>query len=146
MPPPTTPAEAYFQQLLRAMLDKDMRTRPEDMSAPLHHFSMLARALEPPPPAASRLDATTILVGPVKVSFKVGDIAGAQASAIVSSANFEMKMRSGVGEALRTRGGDLIESEAMGGGERPLGSCVRTTGGTPSVSRTNSSALPNRTG
>jgi serine/threonine-protein kinase len=130
MPPPTTPAEAYFQQLVRAMLEKDLRRRPEDMSAPLHHFSMLGRALEPPQPTASRLDATTLLLGAVKITFKVGDIATADAAAIVSSANFEMKMRSGVGEALRKRGGDAIEEEAMRDGEQPLGSCVRTSPGT----------------
>lgn len=133
MPPPGTPAEAYFQQLLRAMLEKDVRRRPEDMSAPLHHFSMLGRALEPPQLAASRLDASTLLLGPVRVSFKVGDIARAETQAIVSSANFELKMRSGVGEALRLRGGDSIETEAMSGGERPLGSCIRTEPGTLST-------------
>ena len=133
MPPPGTPAEAYFQQLLRAMLEKDVRRRPEDMSAPLHHFSMLGRALEPPQLVASRLDASTLLLGPVRVSFKVGDIARAETQAIVSSANFELKMRSGVGEALRLRGGDSIETEAMSGGERPLGSCIRTEPGTLST-------------
>jgi serine/threonine protein kinase len=129
MPAPTTPAEAYFQQLVRAMLEKDLRRRPEDMTAPLHHFSMLGRALEPPQPAASRLDARTLLLGQVKVSFRVGDISTAEADAIVSSANFEMRMRSGVGQALRERGGDEIEQEAMSEGERPLGSCIRTNPG-----------------
>ena len=99
------------------------------MSAPLHHFAMLGRALEPPQPTASRLDATTLLVGPVKLSFKVGDIATCEADAIVSSANFEMKMRSGVGDALRKRGGDEIEEEAMHAGEQPLGTCLRTKPG-----------------
>src|SRR5258706_7390930 len=35
-------------------------------------------------------------------------------------------MRSGVGEALRERGGDGIEEEAIAGGERALGDCVLT--------------------
>lgn len=131
MPPPTTPAEAYFQQLVRAMLEKDLRRRPEDMSAPLHHFAMLGRALEPPQPTASRLDASTLLLGgTLKIDFKVGDIATTEAEAVVSSANFEMKMRSGVGDALRRRGGDSIEEEAMSAGERPLGTCVCTKAGT----------------
>ena len=47
----------------------------------------------------------------------------------MSSANFELKMRSGVGDALRKRGGDEIETEAMFGGERPLGTCIRTKPG-----------------
>jgi serine/threonine-protein kinase len=130
MPPPTTPAEAYFQQVVRAMLDKDPRRRPEDMSAPTHHFEMLGRALEPQQLTATRLDANTLMIGNnLKLSFKVGDIANAEAEAIVSSANFEMKMRSGVGEALRKRGGDQIEMEAMVAGERPLGTCIRTSAG-----------------
>ena len=130
LPPPTSPAEAYFQQLLRAMLEKDVRKRPEDMSAPLHHFSMLGRALEPPQPAASRIDGTSLLVGSVRIHFKAGDIALARADAILSSANFEMKMRSGVGNALRVHGGDGVEAEAMKSGEQPLGMCIRTGPGT----------------
>lgn len=133
MPPPATPSEAYFQQLLRTMLTKDPLERPEDMAAPLHHFTMLGRALEPPQPAASRLDSSTLRLGSVTITFKVADIATANADAIVSSANFEMKMRSGVGDALRKRGGDSIEDEAMRGGERPLGTCVPTMPGTLSA-------------
>ncbi len=129
MPAPTTPAEAYFQQVIRTMLEKDVRKRPEDMSGPLHHFAMLGRALEPPQPTVSRLDAHTLLLGQVKVSFQVGDIATSEAEAIVNSANFEMKMRSGVGGALRERGGEEIEEQAMRGGEQPLGSCIVTKGG-----------------
>lgn len=129
MPTPTTPAEAYFQQVVRAMLEKDVRKRPEDMSAPLHHFAMLGRALEPPQPTVSRLDGHTLILGQVKVSFVVGDISTSQCDAIVSSANFEMKMRTGVGEALRSRGGSDIEEQAMSGGEQPLGSCIVTKAG-----------------
>lgn len=129
LPPPITPAEAYFQQLIRCMLEKDVRKRPEDMSAPIHHFAMLGRALEPPQLSASRLDPNTLQLGPLRVLIRVGDIANAEADAIVSSANFEMKMRTGVSEALRLRGGDEIEEEAMKGGEHPLGSCLRTRPG-----------------
>jgi serine/threonine-protein kinase len=112
------------------MHQKDLRMPPEDMTAPLSHFAMLGRALEPPQPTATRLDATTLLLGSVKVSFKVGDISTTTSDAIVSSANFEMKMRTGVGEALRKRGGEAIEEEAMAKGEQPLGTCIRTTPGT----------------
>ena len=129
LPAPVSPAEAYFQQLVRCMLDKDVARRPEDLSAPMHHFSMLARAIAPPQPLASRLDAQTLVVGPLKIVFRVGDISLAEADAIVSSANFEMQMRTGVSEALRLRGGDEIEDEARCNGERPLGSCLRTRPG-----------------
>lgn len=129
LPVPTSPAEAYFQQILRAMLSKELADRPEDLSAPVHHFAMLGRALTPPPMLASRLDPHALLLGRLKISFVVGDIAQAKSDAIVSSANFELKMRTGVGEALRNRGGDSIEVEAMAGGEQPLGSCIRTSPG-----------------
>ncbi|HEY8075894.1 MAG TPA: serine/threonine-protein kinase, partial [Labilithrix sp.] len=126
LPPPEGPAGAYFQQVVRAMLAKDLRARPDDVGAPLAHFTVLGRGIEPPALAVSRLDNCTLLVGPVKVTFAVGDIATAAADAIISSGNFQMSMRTGVGEALRKRGGDGIEEEAMRGGEKPLGSCIRT--------------------
>src|SRR5262249_19194554 len=75
---------------------------------------------------SSPAERNTLLVGPLKLSIVVGDIADAEANAIVSSANFEMRMQTGVGDALRRRGGDEIEQEAMVEGEQPLGSCLRT--------------------
>lgn len=130
MPPPLSPPEAYFQQVVRCMLEKEVGRRPRDVSAPLYHFAMLTRALEPPSPVATRIDATTLRVGPLDLSFVVGDIATAQVDAIVSSANYKLEMRTGVGDALRRRGGDAVEEEAMAGGEQPLGSCLRTLPGT----------------
>jgi serine/threonine-protein kinase len=129
LPPPLSPAEAYFQDVVRRMLARDLRDRPHDVLAPLSHFAMLTKALEPPEPAVSRIAPSTLLFGHLKLTFAVGDIASASADAIVSSANFELRMRSGVGEALRLRGGDEIEHEAMAGGEQPLGTCLRTTPG-----------------
>jgi O-acetyl-ADP-ribose deacetylase (regulator of RNase III) len=58
-----------------------------------------------------------------------------KADALVCSANYQMKMRAGVGEALRERGGDVIEEEAMKGGQQPLGSCIATTAGSLSAKR-----------
>ncbi len=130
MPAPLSPPEAYFQQVVRCMLEKDVERRPRDMSAPLYHFAMLTRALEPPAPVASRIDTTKLRVGPIDLSFVVGDIATATSDAIVSSANYKLEMRTGVGDALRRRGGDTIEEAAMKGGEQPLGSCLRTVPGT----------------
>jgi serine/threonine-protein kinase len=129
LPPPTSPAEAYFQDVVCRMLAKDLRQRPPDVLAPLSHFSMLVKALEPPAIPATRLSASSFLLGPIRLDFKVGNIADAQADAIVSSANFEMKMRTGASDALRERGGSEIEEEAMYGGEQPLGSCIRTKAG-----------------
>lgn len=129
LPLPSSPAEAYFQDVLKRMLTKDLRGRPTDVIAPLAHFEMLTRALEPPAPAASRITTSSLIVGHVRLSFVVGDIATTSADAIVSSANFELLMRSGVGGALRARGGEEIEEEAMARGQHPLGSCIRTAAG-----------------
>lgn len=129
LPPPLSPPEAYFQQVVRCMLEKDVDRRPRDLSAPLYHFAMLTRALEPPSPQATRIDETRLRVGPLDLTFIVGDIATAKADAIVSSANYRLEMRTGVGEALRKKGGDDIEREAQKEGEQPLGSCLRTKAG-----------------
>lgn len=129
LPMPTSPAEAYFQDVIRRMLAKDIRQRPPDVIGPLAHFNMLTKALEPPAPTATRVAPGTLMLGRIKLRFVVGDIATAETDAIVSSANFELQMRTGVGDALRARGGDEIEVEAQSGGEQPLGSCIRTTAG-----------------
>jgi serine/threonine-protein kinase len=129
LPAPTTPVEAHFQDVIRRMLAKDVRQRPHDVLGPLSHFTMLTKALEPKAPSASRIATNTLALGHIRLSFILGDIADAAADAIISSANFELVMRTGVGEALRLRGGDEIEQEAMSGGEQPLGTCIRTRAG-----------------
>ena len=131
MPAPHTPAEAYFQFLVRRMVDKDPAKRPEDPSEAGRHFATLARALRP---ASLRgpvtcVDKNTFKLGHTTIVFCVGDLASAQADALVSSANYELVMRTGVGNALRLRGGDEIEEAAMKQGQQPLGSCVATGAG-----------------
>ena len=129
LPEPLSPAEAYLQDVIKRMLAKDLGQRPSDILAPLYHFTMLSTALEPTPPQAARTSANEIVFGRVVLRFVVGNIADATTDAIVSSANFEMRMQVGVGDALRRRGGDGIEEEAMKDGEQPLGSCIRTEPG-----------------
>jgi serine/threonine-protein kinase len=68
-------------------------------------------------------------LGSLRVRCRLGDIAEAEADGIVNSANDEMKMRSGVGEALRKKGGQGIEDEAMRDGRRALGECIPTQAG-----------------
>ena len=131
-PAPQSPAEAYFQHVLRRMLVKDRSTRSHDSSEPAQHFALLVRAMRPMRARVPIVchDKHTFSLGATKVTFAVGDIAKATADAIVSSANYEMKMRTGVSNALRLRGGDAIEEEAMRGGQQPLGTCVPTLAGT----------------
>jgi eukaryotic-like serine/threonine-protein kinase len=131
LPEPQTPAEAYFQFLVRRMVQKDPARRPADPSEAGRHFATLSRAIRPGSlrGPATAIDRHTFKVGPCTVSFVVGDIAQARADSIVSSANSQMVMRAGVGNALRLRGGDEIEHEAMEIGRQPLGSCVATGAG-----------------
>jgi serine/threonine-protein kinase len=129
LPKPLSPAEAYFQEVVRRMLAKDVRERPDDVVVSLSHFAMITKAISPPEHAVSRVGPSTLIYGPIKLTLSVGDIARAQADAILTSANFELKMRSGCGEALRLRGGDELEHEATAFGEQPLGTCIRTQPG-----------------
>ncbi len=130
MPPPTSSAEAYFQHLLRSMLAKDPSLRPADAAEPGREFGVLEAALAGAQRVAfTWLDRNSFRVGDCAVSLRVGDLADAAADVIVSSANYEMKMRTGSADALRRRGGDVIEEQAREGGERPLGTCVVTTAG-----------------
>jgi serine/threonine-protein kinase len=130
-PPPGSPQEAYFQHLIGQMVEKDPRRRPETAAEAGRHFRALAQSLKPHIPAGLMLDRNNALrVGQTVVSVQVGDIALAEADALVSSANFHMHMRTGVGDALRRAGGDVIEDEAKRHGEQALGACVRTGPGT----------------
>jgi serine/threonine-protein kinase len=124
-------AEAYFQHVLQMMLAKDAHARASNLLEPARHFATLARALLPGSAAgaATFVDRNTLRLGACTVTLEAGNIADVTADAIVSSANYQMKMRSGVGEALRAKGGDAIEAEAMREGERPLGSAVATSAG-----------------
>jgi serine/threonine-protein kinase len=124
-------AEAYFQHLLGEMLRKNPADRPADMCDPSRSFLTLANALRPLRARTSYAPLTrdSFSIGDVTVTLAVGDISRERADAIVSSAVDDMRMRSGVSEALRTRGGDAIEEEALRGGRQPLGACVATSAG-----------------
>lgn len=66
---------------------------------------------------------------------RVGDVAQAEADGVVSSSNPEFQMNVGVGAALKAAGGEDIEREAQAGGQKPLGTCLSTTGGRLKVRR-----------
>ena len=130
MPPPHTPAEAFFQHLLRAMLVKDPAQRMPDVLEPSRQLALLGQTLQGSANHAPfvTVDKHTFRVGDCTVRLIAGNIADAKADAIVSSANYEMKMRTGVAGALREKGGDVIEEAAMKDGQHPLGECIATHG------------------
>ncbi len=130
-PPPHGPGEAYFQEVVRGMLSKRKADRPQELCVAAAHFRNAYQALRPAEDPASlvALDRCHYRFQGCDITFRAGDIADEAADAIVTSARFDMSMRSGVGEAVRRRGGDQIEREAMSGGGRALGECVETAAG-----------------
>jgi serine/threonine-protein kinase len=131
-PAPASPAEAYFQHVLRGMLQKNPRARDVDMMSPMRHFALLAQLLRAGDRhrSVSTIDRATYRVHDCLVRFRAGDLAEAKVDAIVSSANDQLLMRSGVADALRRRGGNAIEDAALAIGRQPLGSCIATSAGT----------------
>jgi serine/threonine-protein kinase len=128
MPKPISPSEAYFQQVLQGMLRKLPEERASDLGDLARHFAALVRSLRPQV-IQLRQAPNKLRIGECDISFDVGDLAECSAEAIVNSAHDHMHMRSGCGEALRKRGGDGIEEEALTGGVRSLGACIATKAG-----------------
>lgn len=126
-PPPRGPDEAYFQHLLARMLAHDPRHRYPSLARPAQLFAALARSVAHPPPPSRAPDGATF--AGAQVTVEAGDISRAHVDGIMSSANYQLAMRSGVGDALRRAGGDELEREAQAGGEQPLGVCVVTEPG-----------------
>jgi serine/threonine-protein kinase len=113
------------------MLAKHKEDRPQDLCEPATHFATLSAALRPwrEHDALAVLGKNQFRFLDCEITLRAGDIADEEVDGIVSSANYEMTMRSGVGDALRKRGGDAIEEEAMKAGDRALGECVATGAG-----------------
>ena len=65
----------------------------------------------------------------LKIEVVEGDISGETTAAIVNAANNHFWMGAGVAGAIKRRGGEAIEREAMAQGPVQPGECVITTGG-----------------
>jgi O-acetyl-ADP-ribose deacetylase (regulator of RNase III) len=66
---------------------------------------------------------------PVTLEIAEGDLAAEATDAVVNAANNAFWMGSGVAGALKARGGQAIEAEAMAQGPVEPGQCVITSGG-----------------
>jgi O-acetyl-ADP-ribose deacetylase (regulator of RNase III) len=66
---------------------------------------------------------------PLTLEIADGDIAAQRTDAVVNAANNAFWMGSGVAGALKARGGQAIETEAMAQGPVEPGECVATSGG-----------------
>jgi serine/threonine-protein kinase len=124
-PPAQSASEASFQYVVAKMLAKDRNHRYSDLSEPDRALAALAettrRSLR-----AMKVKDGAIALDRLQVVTEASDIAQASVDAIVNSANWQLSMRTGVGESLRRAGGDEIEDEAISHGEQPLGACVAT--------------------
>jgi len=123
-PAPNTPEESFFQHVVARMLAHHRDQRYRNVAEPMRLFNALALSVPRPAPPV-RVGNTIGFCG-TRITTEASDISKAEVDGIVNSANWALKMRTGVGEALRTRGGDQIEDEAMAHGEQPLGACVLT--------------------
>jgi O-acetyl-ADP-ribose deacetylase (regulator of RNase III) len=65
----------------------------------------------------------------MKVKIYTGDITEAEVDAIVNAANNHLWMGSGVAGAIKRKGGQIIEEEAMALGPIEIGEAVATTAG-----------------
>ena len=66
---------------------------------------------------------------PVKIEVRQGDITEADTEAIVNAANNQLWMGSGVAGAIKRKGGDEIEKDAMAKGPIEIGEAVESTAG-----------------
>jgi O-acetyl-ADP-ribose deacetylase (regulator of RNase III) len=71
----------------------------------------------------------TFLLPPLTIDVVESDISTRQVDAVVNAANNRLWMGSGVAGAIKSRGGDEIEKEAMAQGPIPPGESVLTAGG-----------------
>lgn len=65
----------------------------------------------------------------ISINIKKGDITGAATDAIVNAANSGLRMGSGVAGAIKSKGGEEIEKEALAKGPIEIGGAVETTAG-----------------
>ncbi len=126
---PSSPEEAFFQHLLRSAMAKDPSARP----ASARHLAGQLRSLvlgSRPALACARLSPGSYVIGGMRVSVEVGNLAEAKVDGVISSAYSEMRMDQGVGLALKRAGGEVIEHEATRYGAQALGACIETSAGT----------------
>jgi len=68
-------------------------------------------------------------VGKGEITIVLGDIADQETDAIVNAANTHLWMGAGVAGAIKRKGGEVIEQEAMAKGPIPVGTAVMTSAG-----------------
>jgi O-acetyl-ADP-ribose deacetylase (regulator of RNase III) len=120
------PVAAYFGAVLARLLAKNPCDRPE--SALL--AARLLERIATPPPGLRGHDHGYARVADVSIALEQGDICDARTDVIVCAANERLTMERGVSGAVRARGGDEIQTEAMKHGPVTMGQVVWTQPGT----------------
>lgn len=119
------PEAAYLFALIESMLAKAPVLRPPTCE----HVARTLAPIATESPKVVLTSPTTAEIGATRVELYRGDIAEARGDVIVNAANWQMTMRVGVAEALRTAGGDAIQTEAVGGAPAAMGDVVWTGAG-----------------
>lgn len=127
-PSASTAEESYFQHIVGQMLAIDPAERMRSMVLPRKLLRRLERTLRPSFQFLSSKPGV-FQAGPVRIRCVVGDISRVCADGIINSANDQLSMETGVGRALRDRGGSAIEDEARRGGDHALGDVITTSAG-----------------
>ncbi len=127
-PPARSPDEAYFQLVVRRMIERRPDDRYGTIAEPGQQFARLVRATRPEL-LSTRDGHGTFMAGTTRIQFEVGELADIETDALVSSADPSMRMRDGIADALRRRAGDAVEEEALRSGPKALGECLVTSAG-----------------
>ncbi len=125
--PPSSddPVAAYFGAVLARLLAKDPDDRPESALG----VARLLERIATPPPGLRGHDDGLARVGDVVIAVEQGDICDARTDVIVCAANERLTMERGVSGAVRARGGEEIQLEAMQHAPVTMGQVVWTRGG-----------------
>ena len=125
--PPVThsPIEAY----IFSVVERTLRKGPEQRYQTAEALARVLGVVAEPTPQFTPTDSDGARVGPMRVSFAVGDIAASEADVIVNAANSEMVMDVGVAAALRRAAGPSVEEEAMRSAPAAMGQVVWTEAG-----------------
>ncbi len=119
------PAEAY----IFAVIERTLRKRPEERYKTAEALARDLTPLAAPLAQFTSTDSDEARVGPLQVTFTIGDIAAGEADVLVNAANSEMVMDLGVAAALKRNAGPTVEEEARRHAPVAMGEVVWTGAG-----------------
>jgi serine/threonine-protein kinase len=125
-PPDTAdPEEAYLFAAIKRMLAKS----PDDRFISAGEVARTLAPLARPLPPVRLTGRDTAEFGALHVGLTRGDLTELEADVLVNAANGELSMNVGVAAALRRKGGEAIQREALAAAPVAMGDVVWTTAG-----------------